>query len=123
VLGIQDAYPETDLAKLRRYLCFSIPIFNNISTNIILAINEIEAWFIAEETHYERISPRLIIETVNAMCNIDIKNDTTDKIPHPTETLKQIYMRCGTTYDKSKTKAERTVDYLDYENLYINIRK
>jgi hypothetical protein len=121
VLGIRDVFPVSDVQMLRNSIKHGLP--NDIPTHIILAVQEVEAWFIAEETHYEKISPKLTIETVNTICNIDIKNDTTEKIPHPSEALKQIYMRGGTTYDKSKTKVERTVDFLDYENLYVNIRK
>jgi hypothetical protein len=121
VLGIRDVFPVPDIQMLRNNIKNGLP--NDIPTHIILAVQEVEAWFIAEETHYEKISSKLTIETVNAMCNIDIKNDTTEKIPHPAETLKQIYMQGGTTYDKSKKKVERMVECLDYENLYINIRK
>jgi hypothetical protein len=122
VLGIRDAYPETDLAKLRSYLYFGIPVFNNISTNIILAINEIESWFLVEETHYPKISHRLSFNDANQITGIDVSRDTTEAIPHPSFSLKQIYIKGGTTYDKSASNVQRTVDVMGYENLYLNVR-
>ena len=48
--------------------------------------------------------------------------DRLETVPHPSAALKRIYMMGGTTYDKSREKVERTVDALDYENLYVNVR-
>jgi hypothetical protein len=122
VIGIRDVYPEKDIAKLKHYLYFGISKKSGVPVKIILADKEIEAWFLAEETHYPKISKRLSVETVNKIAGLDVSKDSTESIPHPSETLKQIYLKGGTTYDKSKEKVERTVDVLDYENLYINVR-
>jgi hypothetical protein len=122
VIGIRDVYPETDLAKLRTYLYFGISFNAAITVEIILAINEIEAWFIAEENHYARISHKLSFQTANEITGIDVRTDSTESILHPSSALKQIYIKGGTTYDKSERKVQRTVDSLDYENLYLNVR-
>jgi hypothetical protein len=73
VIGLRDLYPETNIIKLRHFLQFDLQK-NSIPTHIILAVQEVEAWFIAEETHYEKISPKLTIEIVNAMCNHERSN-------------------------------------------------
>jgi len=122
VIGIRDVYPETDIEKLRRYLYFGISTKPDISVKNILAVNEIEAWFLAEETHYPRISEKISFETANEVAGIDVCKDNTEIISHPSDTLKQIYMKAGTTYDKSKEKVQRTVEALNYENLYMNVR-
>jgi len=123
IIGIRDVFPETDIEKLKQYLYFGIPIATGISLRIVLAVNEIEAWFLAEETHYSRISKKLSLEIANEIAGIDVSKDDTKIIPHPSDTLKQIYIRGGTTYDKSKDKVQRTVEAFDYENLYINVRQ
>jgi len=122
VIGIRDVYPETDIEKLKNYLYFGISLKTDISVRTILAVNEIEAWFLAEETHYPKISERISLKTANEIAGIDVSKDNTESIFHPSETLKQIYMRGKTTYDKSKEKVQRTVETLNYENLYINVR-
>ncbi len=93
-----------------------------LPVKFILAVMEIESWFLAEETHYSKISNRLSFEIANKITGIDIRSDTTENIQHPSDTLKQIYMMGKTTYDKSEENVLRTVDALDYENLYINVR-
>jgi len=122
VIGIRDVYPETDIAMLRHYLYYGISLNPDVSVNVILAVNEIEAWFLAEETHYQKISDRISLDIANKIAGIDVSRDSTESIEHPSDTLKQIYMKGGTTYDKSKEKVQRTVGNLDYENLYINVR-
>jgi hypothetical protein len=122
VIGIRDVYPETYLVKLQEYLYFGISFHAIITVKIILAINEIESWFIAEENHYAKISNKLSFQTANEITGIDIRTDSTESVPHPSSVLKQIYIKGGTTYDKSEKKVQRTVNALDYENLYINVR-
>ena len=123
VIGIRDVFPETDIAKLKTYLYFGFPSVSDVSIKIILADKETEAWFLAEETHYPKISNRISFKTANEITSIDVSKDDTEAIPHPSETLKQIYMKCGTTYDKSREKVQRTVNVLNFENLYVNVRK
>jgi hypothetical protein len=123
IIGIRDVYPETDLEKLRKYLYFRISSHASVAVKIVLAINEIESWFIAEENHYAKISSELSFETVNKISGIDVRSDSTESIPHPSSILKQIYIEGGTTYNKSEKKVHRTVDALDYDNLYLAVRK
>ena len=122
VIGIRDVFPETNIAKVRQYLYFGVPANSDIPVKIILAVNETEAWFLAEETHYPKIAKKLSLETANEIAGIDISSDSTEIIPHPSDILKQVYIRGGTTYDKSREKVERTINALDYENMYVNVR-
>ncbi|MCL2100111.1 MAG: hypothetical protein FWH22_00155 [Fibromonadales bacterium] len=121
VIGIRDVYPLTDIALLRKMLRYGIPK-TNIPINIVLAVREIEAWFIAEETHYEKLSPLLSIKVANAVTGIDLQKDSTESLEHPAEILHEIYHRAELAYRKRKRHVERTVEALDYENLYLNVR-
>jgi hypothetical protein len=124
VIGIRDVYPclETDIVNIRRYLYYGISPMSGVSIEIILAVMEIESWFLAEETHYPKIYKKLSLEVANKIAKMDVSTSDTETIPHPSDILKQIYMKGGRTYNKSREKVQRTVDALDYENLYINIR-
>jgi hypothetical protein len=81
-------------------------------------VNEVEAWFMAEEKHYAKIDPKLTLAKVNAIAGIDVSTDSTELIAHPTEKLQQIY-----NYSKRKNTVTRIVNTLDYTNLYIDVRQ
>jgi hypothetical protein len=123
IIGIRDVHPLSSLDRLKIMMNTNLPNNPVLPVKIILAVREIEAWFLAEETHYPKISDRLSFEIANRIIGIDVSRDTTEDIKHPSNTLKQVYIEGGTTYDKSKKKVQRTVDAISYENLYINVRK
>jgi hypothetical protein len=117
IIGLRDVYPHNDkIVSLKKYLNFGIPA--DVPTHIVLAVNEVEAWFLAEENHYAEIDKRLTLAKVNAIVGIDVSKDSTETVAHPTEKLQTIYR-----YTKSKHKVARTVNALDYANLYINVRQ
>ncbi len=60
--------------------------------------------------------------THNTDVGFDITTASTESIRHPSSILKQIYQKVGKDYKKKKWEAERTVNDLDYENLYIHVR-
>jgi hypothetical protein len=122
IIGIRDVYPLLNIIKLRTLLNKSLPTVPKMTINIFLAVMEIEAWFIAEENHYKKISRKLSFETANKIAGIDVRADSTESIPHPSETLKKIYQEARTTYNKSEEKVQRTVNALDYKNLCANVR-
>ena len=59
VIGLRDLYPLpiTDLSRLERGLAFIPPIISppTIPFSIVVAVHEVESWFIAECSHYECI--------------------------------------------------------------------
>jgi hypothetical protein len=121
IIGIRDVYPAADIELLRKMLRYGIPR-TAIPINIVLAVQEIEAWFIAEHKHYEKICPMLTLKVANSVAGIDVSKESTEVLPHPAETLNIIYHRAGYAYRKRKCQIERTVEALDYGNLYLNVR-
>jgi hypothetical protein len=93
-------------------------------TRIFLAINETEAWFIAEENHYSTISPDLTLDIVNTITCMDVQKDSTEKIRHPAVVLDKIYKAGGrkSGYSKHEYVVKEVVSKLDYDNLYIAVR-
>jgi hypothetical protein len=121
IIGIRDVYPLPDPVKLRRNL--NNDLHGKIPISIVLAVQEIEAWFLAEENHYQQISSKLSIDTVNSIAGIDVSKDSTESISQPSETLKRIYNSVNIGYQKTKKQVQRTVSALDFINLYINVKK
>lgn len=121
VLGIRDVYPEKDIDALRYYVNYGIPNIG-IPVNIIFAINEIESWFLAEEHHYKKLSPKLTIDVVNGVVGFDIRTETTETIEQPSRILQKVYNKASIGYQKMAKQVQKTVKALDYENMYFNVR-
>lgn len=93
---------------------------NNVVS--LLAVMEIETWFISEFSHYQRISTNLteaIIKANIQSIGANPYSDDLTQINDPAETLDRIYHLVGKSYDKSKEKRERTTDALDMANMYL----
>jgi Domain of unknown function (DUF4276) len=126
IIGIRDLYPKpfAELANLEyglslvptTYLPLPIKYF------IIIAVSEIEAWFLAECNHFERIDNNLTNTHIVTNIGFNPCNDDMTLRSHPSEDLKNIYQLVGKTYSKKKKHPERTVECLDYANLYLNLR-
>ncbi len=123
IIGIRDLFPLTDLARLERGLQFVprnlLPL--PIPYTIIVAVNEIEAWFLAECTHFQCIDPLLTHELIVKSVGFDPCVDDMTLLIQPAEDLKSIYQLVGKTYNKKKNNIERTVSCLDYGNLYLHV--
>lgn len=90
----------------------------------IIAVMEIETWFIAETNHYARLynmlTPQLIqSHVVNIGCNP--YSCKYEDIQDPAETLDRIYQLVHRHYSKHQKTTRKTVNALDYVNLYYNV--
>lgn len=122
ILGIRDYYPaKTPLPILQKRLK-NLVASAKLPIAIILTVMEIEAWFLAETSHFEKINSRLTLNRIKSALGIDLTTIDVTTIKEPAKTLKEIYLLEGTTYDKSKRKVERTINSLDFEELYLRIR-
>lgn len=124
IIGIRDVFPQEreDIPKLREGLRYKLRT-GPIEVLFVLAIMEIEAWFIAEHTHFARISDELTTERIKASIGFDPSTDDVELRDHPSQDLHEIYNLAGYFYKKSKTDVERTVDALDYARIYLALGK
>lgn len=118
IFGLLDLYPRplSDLPRVRQALPKYVPTAG-VAPRIHLAIAEVEAWFLQEETHYVRIHPLLTREKVVEVSGFDPAADSAESIAHPAGTLKQIYNSVGLGYAKSKAHVQRTVNALDMDSM------
>ncbi len=126
IIGIRDLFPLpiTDLARLERGLQF-VPLNKQplpIPFQIIVAVHEVEAWFLAECSHFERIDAQLTPSFVVNNVGFDPCSDDMSLRTNPADDLHNIYHLVGKAYHKKKNQVERTVNCLDYANLYMNIK-
>jgi hypothetical protein len=123
IIGLRDVYPllHKDIPNLRKDLSKKL-VKGTVPIIMHLSILETEAWFLEELTHYEKIDPDLGLDKVIAN-GFDYVNTRAADLPHPTETLDNIYKSVNKRYisnrnKKNKNKIRRTVNALSYENLY-----
>jgi hypothetical protein len=127
ILGLRDVYPlaHAEIQRLRAVLAAEVAALTGEPVphvEMVLAIKEIEAWFIAEDTHFQRLDPTLTCARINADLGFDPCEIDVESLPHPVEALKRIYALVGRLYRKHKDEAEQTVDALDYDRLYVDTR-
>lgn len=130
IIGFRDLFPLPDLNKLEDRLANGL-IVNGIrreaalptNTKIIVAVREIEDWFLAENHHFKEIDPRLTDDFI--VSNVPFNpfvDDLTLRTVSAAHDLKSIYKLVNKSYSKNIDKVERTVECLDYANIYLNIR-
>lgn len=121
IIGLRDIYPfcHDDIAKLEENLLVGLPCDDDLPIHIHLAVMEIEAWFLEEVKHFSRIDKNISIDELIAS-GFDHTKIRAYELPHPAETLSKIYQSVGKGYSKNKRQVQRTIDALDYEELYVN---
>ncbi len=124
IIGLRDVYPlkHDEIPKLRKVLLKNLKTSDDFPTHLHFAVMEIEAWFLAELTHFKKINENITEHKITSN-GFDFKKTHAHNVPHPAETLNKIYQSAGEEYDKNKLQIQRTVDALDYENMYINVRQ
>jgi hypothetical protein len=123
IIGIRDVRPKfthAHIPRLRTGLATRIRP-ELIPVRFILAVMEIEAWFLAEATHYPKIDPAITVEAIRGTLGFDPENDDMEQRPEPAKDLNDCYAIGGKTYTKRRARA--TVASLDYAQVYIKLRQ
>lgn len=123
ILGLRDVYPSKfkDISKLESGLKYGLPT-KPILINILLAIMEVEAWFLAETSHFSRIHPSLTLDRIKKALHFDPTTINVEQRYHPSKDLDDIYRLVGLAYNKKKANVQRTVKKLDYNILYCGLK-
>jgi len=122
IIGIRDLHPvaRADQAKLERGLSFRVKT-QPIQVEFILAIMEIEAWFLAEYTHFVKIDAILSAEHIEEKCGFNPSVENMELRDTPAIDLKAIYQLADKAYTKRKQNVIRTVEALDYGRIYLDL--
>lgn len=123
IIGIRDVRPKFTYAELpkleaglRKYIKTAL-----IPVEFILAVMEIEAWFLAEFTHFSRIDPSITLERIQETLGFDPEHDDMSLRLEPVADLNACYSIGGKSY--SKSEARNTVAALDYAFVYVELRE
>jgi hypothetical protein len=121
VVGLRDVYPN-DLATVRRLMTYGQRT-KPLKIENVLATMEVEAWFLAETSHFQRIDAALNPATVQRALGFDPASSDVETRPHPAEDLDVAYRTVGKRYKKKRQSLSRTVEALDFEELYFSVIK
>lgn len=97
----------------------------DISTKLVIAVMEIETWFLSETNHFTCIDSGLTTDVITdniSTLGFNPYNDDLSLRPEPTEDLRAIYQIVGKTYNKRETTRQRTINCLDYANIYFELK-
>lgn len=124
ILGLRDLYPrpraekELVLQAVQRVLD-SVP--QSEMMRLVLAVMEVEAWFLAEPQFFERIDPQLTTAYVRTMLGIDLENiDPEEACEHPARVVKDIYDLAGLRYRKRAADTHKIAESIDYDALCLD---
>ena len=122
LIGIRDVRPKfthAEIPKLEAYLPKYIKT-KLIPVTFILAIMELEAWFLAESTHFSRIDPAITVAAIKATLGFDPSTDDMQQRLAPANDLNDCYSIGSKAYIKNQAKL--TVDALDFAAVYLELR-
>lgn len=123
IIGIKDVYPDfkrEDIPKLEVGLRYKMKT-RPVEVMFVLAVMEIEAWFLAEYTHFKRIHARLTIDRIKNELNFDPSTDDMELRDWPSNDLHNIYALENMAYKKKEVYAKRTAEVLDYAEIYLGL--
>ncbi|MDD5687653.1 MAG: DUF4276 family protein [Elusimicrobia bacterium] len=123
IVGLRDVYPtkRINLPELQKYLNYKVKT-KPIKVDIILAIMEIEAWFLAETTHFQKIDTTLSLKKILNCINFDPTIQNVEDRDKPSDDLHNIYHTVGFAYTKKKNNCVRTINALDYNQIYLSLK-
>lgn len=114
IIAVRDLRPHSRQDKHRVVSGFqSVVPISPVPVILVLAIMEIEAWFIGECSHFPRIDGNLSIDKVERYVGYDPCECDVERVDWPASDLHKAYGSVGLYYDKSRYSVERTVNALD----------
>lgn len=127
IIGLRDVYPfaHADIPAIQAGLSRTLPS-GAVIPEMHLAIMEVEAWFLAESTHFSRVHQSLTVPFIVAG-GIDVVGTNGDAWGHPARVLHSVYQLAGMSYmspkgQKTKRRVQRTLRALSFDELYVTVR-
>jgi hypothetical protein len=120
IVGLRDVYPITrdDIQLLQQGLVSNIRL-DLAPVQFVLATMEIEAWFLAETSHFSRVSPAITSQAVQARLGFDPDQGDVTERDRPSLDLDAVYQIGGRRYEKGRNAS--TPYILDYDRLYLEL--
>lgn len=126
ILGVRDLYPlsEVDYPRLEKGMNFLPSRYKSYHDlfKIIIVIQEVETWFLAETHHYQKVDKRLNGHFISKYLGFNpFAIDVTQR-KHPSKDLNDIYRLVGKSYTKRYWQVEKLVNRLDFDNVIRHLK-
>jgi len=126
VVGIRDLYPlaTDELPRLEKGLNF-LPSYLRKFRNafsVIIAVQEVETWFLAETNHLKRVDNRLTGSFIYKHLHFNPYSVNAMERTHPAKDLNNIYQLVGKSYTKRYWQVVRLVSRLDFDHILRHVR-
>lgn len=124
ILALRDLYPQS-YENLERISGSITTVLNmdGIPNNIHIATREVETWFLGEYTHFSKIHEDITFSAISQHTSLSFPLEEYEQtILEPAKTLDKIYSSVGFRYKKRENQVLRTVNNIDYEYLYLEVR-
>lgn len=121
LVGLRDVFPNyerEDIPKLEKWMYFKIST-KLAPVSFVLATMEVEAWFMAEHTHFERLHRDLTPAVIEMRLGFDPAQQDMSLRDNPARDLADAYALVGLDHRKPWTE---TVDALDMSTMYMDTR-
>jgi hypothetical protein len=122
IVGLLDLYPNRleELHDFQRGVKAYIPQ-KGLPTKFVISVMEIETWFIAETSHFQRINPELTLDLIQEKLGFDLRVTDFEDIEHPASFLDDTYKLVGKRYQKKEKQVKSTLDVLDFAQIYFSL--
>lgn len=123
LLGLRDLYPNHRADKERiikkiEDLLHKCNLDDRVT--IILAVMEVEAWFLADYSVFQKINATLTTDYIKANLGIDLISIDSESFDRPTSVINEIYNLVGAKYRKKETDSYQISHRIDYPFLCID---
>lgn len=121
LLAIEDLYdrPKNKMRTVLQSFENAVSQFSfRDKIRFILAIMEIEAWFVADYNIFCRINKIATPEFIKNKLNVDLINQNPESHRHPSGIVNKIYRLFGQQYKKREKQSYEIVHNIDFDFLY-----
>lgn len=117
IIGLRDLHPH-GRAEKQRVINSALSKFQTTSVanklRIILAVMEIESWFLVDPYLFGRLHQKLTCQLIKQRLNIDLATDSPESYPRPSQVVRRILALCGHRYKKTKQQVSRICSNIDF---------
>ena len=120
VVALRDVRPSVkrqDIDKLVAGITRALAGLTEIPVECYLSIMEVEAWFLAENTHFIRLDAQLTEERITQELGFFPHNANVEHRDNPSSDLRKIYAIVGKEYDKSRDVVECVMNLLNFSDI------
>ena len=124
IYGLRDRFTgDKQKTKLSTELinnrCKELEAEHGITIEVIVAIEEIEAWFMSVPNFFINYDDSLTLAKINEILGYDLSTTHVESLPHPSQTIHQILSSVNKTYKKRSAEVHKIVSVLDFDSLYL----